>query len=397
MISLRQTFLGATTLLAVASARADVVSDWNALAANLPIAAPPVMARVMATMHGAMFDAVNSIERRYETYRFSVMTSSGASKDAAAAAAAHAVLVALVPAQKGAFDAALGATLARIPDGSSKTEGVGVGSAIAERMLAWRAADGFDAKRGDNPGTAPGVWRRTPPGMAPGAFPQFGGVTPFVLKTADQFPSPTRVALGSAEYARDLDEVRILGGRHSKQRSGEQTAVAVYWAPNEVPMWNAAARAASQARKLPMEENARLYALMHSAGADAIIVGFKIKYAANDWRPVTAIRHGGNEAWESLLITPAHPEYPSGHCIYSGAAAQVLRDFFGSDALKLDYVSPAGLGMVRSFSSFTQMAKEVEDARVWAGIHLRSTSEQSTELGRRIGAYAVASHMRPLN
>jgi hypothetical protein len=402
-----RTFAAATAVLVCLSsgmqaARADVVMDWNATAVALPIAAPPVMARVMAAMHGAMHDAVNAIEPRYETYRFRIEAPAGASKDAAAASAAHGVLTALVPGQKAVFDAALAASLAQITEERAKKDGIAVGKSAAEQMLAWRAKDNFDAKAQDKPGTAPGVWQRTPPGMAPGALPQLGGMTPFVLKGVDQFAAKGRPALGSSEFARDLSEIKSLGGRHDTKRTAEQTAVAIFWSGNEVPQLNAAARAASQARNLSLHENARLFALMHMAGADAIVVAFKIKYTGNDWRPITAIRAGygsvaADPAWEPLLITPPHPEYPSGHCIVTGATMQVLRELFGSDQVKLDYVYPAGLGIMRSYTSFSQIEKEMEDARVWGGIHFRSTDEHSTELGRKVGAHAIASSMRPLS
>ena len=384
-------------------ARADVVTDWNAIAASLPIAAPPVQARVMAAMHGAVHDAVNSIDPRYEPYRFPVQAPAGASKEAAAAAAAHAVLAGMVPPQRQAFDAELAASLGKIPDGQAKTDGIAVGKAVAGKMLAWRAADGFNAKASDNPGTAPGVWQRTPPAMAPGVLPQLGAVTPFVLKSADQFPAKGRPALTSAEFARDVNEVKSLGGRNGTARTADQTAAAIFWSGNEVPMLNAAARAASQAKNLSLHDNARLFALLHMAGTDATIAAFKIKYTSNNWRPITAIRNAasaGNRAvtadssWEPLLVTPPHPEFPSGHCIVTGAATQVLRDFFGSDQVKFSYTAPHGLGTIRSYSSFSQIEKEMEDARVWAGIHFRSTDEDSTELGRKIGAHAVASYMR---
>jgi hypothetical protein len=176
--------------------------------------------------------------------------------------------------------------------------------------------------------------------------------------------------------------------------------VALFWAGNEIPQLNAVARSASQARKLSMHENARLFALMHMAAADAMIVSFRIKYLDNAWRPITAIRAGygsvaADPEWESLLITPPHPDYPSAHCIATGAVAQVLRDLFGSDEVKFSYVFPPGLGMIRSYASLAQIEKEMEDARAFAGIHFRSTNEHSTELGRRVGAYAVANHLRP--
>jgi hypothetical protein len=385
---------------AIGSARADAVMDWNATAAALPIAVPPVHARVMAAMHGAVHDAINAIELQHETYRFPVDAAAGASKDAAVATAAHAVLASLVPSQKAALDTALAQSLAKIGDEGTKSDGIVVGKAVAERMLAWRAMDNFDAKADDKPGTGVGVWRRTPPGLAPGALPQLGGVTTFTLKSVDQFAARGRPALTSAEFARDLDEIKRLGGRHSTDRTADQTAVALFWSGNEIPQLNAVARAVSQARKLSMHENARLFALVHMAAADALIVSFRIKYQENAWRPITVIRAGyGGVApdpnWESLLITPPHPDYPSAHCIAAGAVAQVLRDLFGSDEVKFGYVFPPGLGMVRSYTSLTQIEKEMEDSRVFAGIHFRSTDEHSTELGRRVGAHAVANHLRP--
>ena len=384
----------------IGSAQADAVMHWNATAAALPIAVPPVHARVMATMHGAVHDAINAIEPRHEMYRFQVEAPAGASKDAAVASAAHAVLTALMPSQKTALDVALAESLANISDERSKADGIVVGRTAAERMLAWRAKDNFDAKAENKPGNGVGVWQPTPPGFALGALRQLGGVTPFMLKSIDQFTAKARPALTSREFARDLDEIKRLGGRHSTERTADQTAVALFWSGNEIPQLNAIARAASQAGKLSMHENARLFALTHTAAADALIVSFRIKYLENAWRPITAIRAGyGGVApdanWDSLLITPPHPDYPSAHCIATGAVAQVLRDLLGSDAVKFSYVFPPGLGMMRSYTSLAQIEKEMEDARVFAGIHFRSTNEHSTELGRKVGAFAVASHLRP--
>jgi hypothetical protein len=404
---LKRTFTtAATALLCLSSgidtARADVVMDWNATAAALPIPAPPILARVLAAMHGAVHDAINAIEPRYETYRFRLDAPSGASKDAAAASAAHGVLSALVPGQKAAFDSALAASLAKLPDDRSKADGVAVGKAAAENMIIWRAQDRFNAKAEDRPGTAAGIWQRTAPGMLPGAMPHLGNVTPFVLKSVDQFAAKGKPALTSQEFARDLDEIKRLGGRHSTDRTAEQTAIALFWSGNEIPQLNAAARAASESKKLSMHDNARLFALMHMAGADTTIVAFRIKYRDNAWRPITAMRMGygpiaADPTWESLLVTPPHPDYPSGHCIVTGAAAQVMREFFGTDEVKFSYVYPAGLGMMRSYTTLSQVEKEMEDARAFGGIHFRTTNEHSTELGQRVGAYTIANYLRPLS
>jgi hypothetical protein len=393
-------------LVGVTAARADVVQDWNATAiAQMPTATPPVMSRVLAAMHGAMHDAVNSIEQRYEPYRFAVQAPASASKEAAAARAAHDVLAKLLPAQTSAFDAALTSSLEAIPEGTAKSDGISVGAAVAEKMIAWRVADGFDKKVSDSPGTAPGAWQRTPPNMVPGVLPQFGGVTPFGLKSATQFEAKGRPALTSAEFVRDYSEIKALGSRDSKVRTADQTAAAIFWSGNEVPVWNEAIRATSAGRKLSLHDNARLFALAHMAATDASIAAFKIKYTRNDWRPITAIRNArglsnakvvADPNWEPLLVTPFHPEYPSGHCIVSGAYAQVLREFFGTDETRFSYVFPPVLGVMRTYTSYTQITKEVEDARVWGGIHFRSTDEASTELGRKIGAHVIASHMRAL-
>jgi hypothetical protein len=395
--------VGGAAFLPPSSAKADAVTDWNAIAVSLPSAAPPVMARVMATMHGAMYDAVDSIDPRFKPYRFPVPAPVGSSKEAAAAAAAHAVLSNMVPGQRQAFDADLAASLSAIPDGQAKDDGIAVGKAVAEKMLAWRATDGFSAKASDNPGTGAGAWQRTPPALAPGILPQLGAVTPFVLESAEQFPARSRPALESAEFGRDLNEVKSVGARNSTTRTADQTAAAIFWSANEVPILNAAARAAAQMRNLSLDEHARLFALLYMAEADATVVAFKVKYTQNTWRPITAIRNAASAvnpaviadpSWEPLLVTPPHPEYPSAHCIVTGAAAEVLRKFFGSDLVKFTYTSPPP-GGTRSFSSFSQVEKEVEDARVWSGIHFRWTDEESTALGHRIGAYAVVSQLQP--
>ena len=385
---------------AVAPAHADAVTDWNATAAALPIVAPPVMARIMATMHGAVYDAINAIEPQFETYRFRVEVSAGASEEAAAAVAAHTVLVALVPSQKGALDAALTQSLAKVGDERSKADGIAAGKTVAESFLAWRAKDNFDAKAEDKPGTGAGAWQRTFPGFEPGVLPQFGGVTPFLIKSTDEYVAKRRPELTSTQFTSELDEIKRFGGRRSIERTAEQTAMAVFWTGNEILQLNAVARAVAQAKRLSMLENARLFALVHMAAADALIVSFRIKYQENAWRPITAIRASNGTAvsdpnWESLLITPPHPEFPSAHCMTTGAVAQVLRDVMGGDEVKVSYIYPPGLGMMRNYTSLTQLEKEVEDARVFAGIHFRSTDQISTELGRRVGTDAVARNLRP--
>jgi hypothetical protein len=375
----------------ISTARADAVTDWNATAAALPTDGALELSRVMATMHGAIHDALNSIEPVYQAYRFRVEAPPGASKDAAAAAAAHLVLTALVPAHAGVFDSALAASLSKVPEGQRKTDGIAVGRTAARAMLDWRAK----ANAHDGPAAS----QRVSLLGAPGALRGAGGMTPFLARPAAN--TDPESSLASTLPPRDFDEVRKLGGRYSTSRTAEQTAVALFWAGNELLLLNAAARAASEANNLSMHENARLFALLHMVSADAAIAAPDLSFNADEAHPIEAIRAGygaiaADPDWVPLLITAPNHGDPLRHCIVTGAAVQLLREHFGFDQIRFEFISPGALGMTRSYESFWQIATEMEDARVWAGIHFRSIVERSTEIGRRMGAHAIASYMRPL-
>jgi hypothetical protein len=206
-------------------------------------------------------------------------------------------------------------------------------------------------------------------------------------------------ALESAQFAADIDEVRRLGGRNSTERTADQTAAAIFWEINTPVPWNAAARAAAAAKGTSLIENARIFALMNIAGADALIASWAIKQQYGFWRPVTAIRAAAanpNPHWEPLLKTPAHPEYVSAHCAYAGAAARVLRRLFGDDGVKIGVTSRRSREITRSYSGFPQIVKEVEDARIWGGIHFRTSDEHGTALGHQIADLAVQRYMLPV-
>jgi hypothetical protein len=382
----------------IRTARADVVMDWNATAAASPTHGAPELSRVMATMHGAIHDALNSIEPVYQAYRFRVEASPGASKDAAAAAAAHFVLTALVPAHRSVFDLALAASLSKVPEGRLKTDGIAVGRTAARAMLDWRAKAHSRAKLHGQAHNAPAAAQRVPLLRAHGVLPDVGDIALFLgTPAADSRAESTASTLP----LRDFDEVRNLGGRYSTSRTAEQTAVALFWAGNEVLLLNAAARAASQAKKLSIHENARLFALLHMVSADAAVAPLDMSFNEDEAHPVEVIRAGygtiaADAGWEPLLVTAPNHGNPLRHCIITGAAVQLLREHFGFDQISFDFISPGALGMKRSYESFWQIAIEMEDARVWAGIHFRSIVERSTEIGRRMGAHAVASYMRPL-
>lgn len=401
------------TVLAIAlatsssAAWADVITDWNqtALKATEVVGmGPPVQARVMAIVHAAIYDAVNALDRRHAAYAVTVTVSSGASVDSAAATAAHGALVRLFPLQQAMIDAALTVSLGQIPESQAKTDGMQMGREVAEKLFALRQSDGWDGKASYAFGSGPGVYQATPPMNAPPVLPHWRTVKPFLLKSAAQFafagpPNPT-----SGAFAKDFNEVKMLGAKASSQRTNEQTAIAIHWAGSEIPPMNAVARAASTARSLNVADNARLFAYLNMAMADALIAVFEAKYTFNTWRPVTAIRNAaiaGNagiqtdEAWEPMMVTPPHPEYPSAHCIAVGAAEVVLQQFFGAK-VSASYVYPP-LGVLRRWESLAQISKEVEDARVWAGIHFRTAVEHATQVGRKIGEYALKEHMQPVS
>ncbi|HET9576614.1 MAG TPA: vanadium-dependent haloperoxidase [Usitatibacter sp.] len=378
-------------LAAALAARADAVADWNATAIAVT-ATPPnsiLQSRVLAIVQGAMFDAAIAVERRYPPMGADVIAGPEASQQAAIAAAAHGILSRLAPGQQVALDAALAATLAKVPPGAPRTNGINAGTEVAEKWIALRARDGADAKGTYTPAAGAGKWQPTPPANLPAILPGWGAVKPFVLKSAHQFDLKGPPAPASEAFARDLAEVRDLGARESSTRTADQTAAAIFWTIQTPVVWNAAARAASAARSLGSLESARVLALVNFACADSQIAGFEMKYRVSHWRPVTAIRQGGDAGWEPLLATPPHPEYPSAHMLCSGAAEAVLKGYFGADRVNVSVMYPPGAGITRSYGSFSQIAQEVEGARVWGGIHYRSADVDGRDLGRRIGEYVL--------
>jgi hypothetical protein len=392
---------------ASSAARADVVPDWNLTTAQALQTAKAgtglAHSRVHAMVHGAMFDAVNAIDRRYQSYALDLVAAPGASQEAAAAAAAHAVLAGLYPLQQATFDAALVASLAKVQDGPAKAGGVALGKTAAQKMLALRRNDRMSEKVSHAPKNGPGAWQlaaNTDP-----VGPQWGSVAPFAIRRVEDFRFPGPPPLTSARYAEDFNEVKAVGARHSTRRTAEQTAIAMMWEPTSPLTYNAALREMPELKLKSILDQARLFALMNMAGSDALIVGWRAKYAIQHWRPETAIRNAGNDgndataadpAWEGLRSSqPAHPEYPSGHAIFTGAVEAVLRDFFGTDQVSVTVSNPE-VGIVRRFDSLSQMAKSVEDARVWSGIHFRSTDIDSSVVGRQVADYALKNFMRPI-
>jgi hypothetical protein len=418
-------------LAVVAPAAANEVVQWNettmeAIATNGQ--SPIQSTRTLAMVHAAIHDALNAISRRYDAYYFEGPGDSSASPEAAVAAAAHTVLVGVAgsfgtPAQRvataGLVDQAYAASLARVSDGSARNKGVAVGRAAGAAMLVLRREDGATKDAPYTPGVGPGRWRphpnpvpANPPianpdaarGYAPSAVPGWGNVTPFTLLSASQFWLGGPPPLTSPTYARDFDEVKRLGGKASTARTADQTEIARFWF--EGPgVWNTIARTVAASRKLDAPDSARLLALMNMAMADSYIAGFKIRYVYDLWRPVTAIREGDNDgndatagdaAWDSHQNTPAVSEYPSTQSTFSAAAATVLATLLGGDQASFTVTSGKPFeGLTRSFTSFSQAARESADSRIYAGIHFRSASEDGLGLGRKVGQRAVTMYLQP--
>ena len=412
-------------------AAANAVLEWNettikAIEANGQ--SNVVATRTLAMAQAAVHDALNAISRRYDAYYFEGPPDPAASSDAAVAAAAHTVLVGIVnsfgsPAQKAAtlslLDQAYAASLARVTDDPARNRGVAIGRAAGAAILALRKDDNATRDAPYTPGMGPGKWRphpnpvpANPPsanpdiarGYLPSAVPGWGNVTPFTLLSASQFWLPGPPPLTSDTYARDYNEVKSIGGKASTVRTDEQTQIARFWF--EGPgAWNSIARVVAASRGLDATDSARVLALMNLAMADAYIAGFKIRYVYDLWRPVTAIREGdndGNDAtagdptWDSHQNTPAVSDYPSTQSTFSSAAAVVLAAVLGGDQANFTFTSGKPFeGISRSFTSFSQAARESADSRVYAGIHFRSACEDGLVLGRRIGQRTVTLYLQP--
>ena len=392
---------------------ADVVTDWNTIATTVgPLALPAILpqSRVYAMTQAAVHNALNAIDRRYQPYAFTPIAASNASPEAAVATAAHDVLRAQFPSQQAAIDAAYQASLASFPDnGNAKALGIAVGQAAAAAILAIRSNDGSASANvpyTQPPG--PGIWEPTPPGYLPPAFPGWGNVTPFGLNHGEQFrPDPPEYFdLTSEAYSRDYQEVKDIGSINSTTRTPEQSDIARFWYEGSPLGWNRIARAVAAQRAFGLWENARLFALLNLAMADGYIAGWNVKYFYNFWRPVTAIRKGdtdGNPStvadpgWSSFLITPAIPDYPSGHSILGGAASEVLSRFLGTDFVSFTTTSgPPFPGFTRSFTSFSQAALENANSRLFAGIHFRTANMDGVRLGEKIGKFIFQHSLRPV-
>ena len=399
-LTMRSIAVALLAVTVVGRASVDEVVRWNKVATDATVAAkinPLAESRIFAILHVAIHDAVNAVEPRYEPYQPRTSPApAGASAQAAIAGAAHATLVALLPDSKATFDAALEETLRSITDESSRAAGLEVGRTAAAAILTARQNDGENRTVEYTPGTKPGDYCPTPPDFKPAALVHWGSVTPFVLKSADQFRCPDPPAVNSPRAFADLEEVRAIGGTKSAMRTAEQSEIARYWYESSPQGWNRIAREVLAARQFDVWENARLFALLNLAMADGYIAGFDTKYHCNYWRPATAIRAGGDSEWLSYLPTPPVPDYPSNHTVEGAAAAAVMARFFNTDFISFSMTSGAPYpGITRKFWSFSEAARENGASRILCGIHFSTAVNAGYVQGERIGEWAFENALRP--
>jgi membrane-associated phospholipid phosphatase len=398
----------------VFTAEADIVTDWNTAILNSIRAGrtpPPMASRNMAILHASIYDAVNGVSQDGKHYLVKPLKKKDAeetSLEAAATTAAHTVMNALYPAYATAHATLHSNLLAGIPDGLEKNNGIAWGEQVATAMLASRANDGSTNVVAPPVSTGPGDWVPTPPAMAPYLLPQWGFVKPFTMKSSSQFrpsPPPPLTSLG---YFSDYYVVRELGSLTSAARTPDPTEIAFFWANGpgtETPPghWNDIAQDIAAAQDNTLVENARLFALLNLAMADAAICAWDAKYTYNWWRPITAIRAGdtdgndgtvGDPGWTPLLATPPFPEHTSGHSTFSGAGAMVLALFYGTDNIPFTTGSDGLPGVTRSYASFSAAANESGLSRIYGGIHFMSAHIGGLSAGEAIGEQAFARFLR---
>jgi hypothetical protein len=387
---------------------ANVITDWDekALVVVTPMASlggtSPYMAqRMMGMVHAAMFDAVNSIERRYRPYLVQLPADPTTSKEAAAAAAAAAVLATIDAKTAGEMHVALATYLASIPDGAAKSDGVKLGEAVAAKVLEARANDGSDAPDAYRPRTTPGVYVPTAITLSS----MWPNMKPFAIASPSKFRPNPPIALESQEWATDYNELKDYGGQSSAKRTPQQTETARFWLVGPPVAYHPFVRRLVIAKQMSVVDSARFMALVAIGLNDAIIAVLDAKYHYNFWRPITAIRNGdidNNPAtereatWQPIADTPMHPEYPCAHCTQSGSVAGVVKAVFGTlDIPEIAMTSPTAPGITHRWANLTAFTEEVANARIWAGFHYRFSTRVGTEMGYQIGEYMVNTVMQP--
>jgi hypothetical protein len=402
-----------------ASPTADVVLEWNQiLQSTAPLPAGVLTPRFYAMMHVAMFDAINAVERDYEPYRVRLPHWTAGSPEAAAAQAAHDVLVAINSSASAAYDEALARQLGTSPSGYVRA-GARIGARVASEILSWRQNDGWvvAAPPPYSEPLLPGRWQPTPPNNAAAAFTHLQYAAPMALLTATQYvPSPPP-SLTSERYAADFNEVKAIGSADSATRTAEQTSTARLWAgvaatgsgtaSNFMAIWNTITGDVARQRQLSLVQTARLFALVNVSIHDALQTTQASKFVYALWRPVTAIRAADTDlnpatdadaGWRSLLTTPPYPSYAANNPAIGASAARALQLVFRTNDIPVTatWRQSGGLPDVsHQFDGFAQVADEHAMSRLYGGIHYRFDNEAGQQVGRKVAEFVFAHFMRP--
>ncbi|HET6714098.1 MAG TPA: vanadium-dependent haloperoxidase, partial [Actinomycetota bacterium] len=353
----------------------------------------------------AVYNAVVGITRRFELYRWSQLGPTSASPQAAAAVAAHDVLLEYFPGSATRLTDALTASLGAIPDGAAKDAGIAYGEQAAARIIQLRADDGrFGDVTFDEP-EGPGVWRPTPPTFTPFFDPWLSELEPFIMKSPSQFRPEPPPGLKSDVYTREYREVKRLGSLTSKDRTDEQTQTALFFSDTGIGPLQAGLRDTVTRLGLDISESARVFAAVDLSIADAVIGAWNAKLHYHWWRPMTAIQMSNTDGnpntkrdanWQPFLVNPPYPDYPSGLCNVMGAATRALAGVLGLGRGVIDLkLTSAAAGETRHYTSKTQLMREAIDARVWSGLHFRTADRVAAEMGTLVARRATNNYFQP--
>ncbi len=409
---------------------ADVILDWNRVVNDtmkFEAGSPTAASRSMAMVHTAMFDAVNAVEQRYHSFAYEAAAASKtASLEAAAAQAARDVLSSLYPNRTSVFDNALAQTLSAVSNVNDRDAGRAIGAQSAAAMLALRNNDGSGDMTRHDPVLERGRWRPTPPDFAGAMTPKWGAVTPFTLEANDQFQPVAPPSLTSAEYTAAFNEVKSLGEKHSTTRTDEQTEIGLFWAYDVATLgpppvlYNQIAAVIARDHGNTLMQNARMFALLNLAQADAGIAAWGAKYVYDVWRPISGVQLADTDGnpdteadldWEPLGapgngvrpdFTPPFPAYVSGHAAFGAAVLSTIGAFYGTDDITFTIGSDEFDGILRpevfrSYNSLGEAIVENAISRIYLGIHWRFDAEQGVELGMNIADWVMGSALTPVS
>jgi hypothetical protein len=406
------------TLFGAAVAKADVVLDWNVIAVNTAVTNgqnPFAQARYAAIVQLAVFESVNAITGEYHPYLGTIVAPPGASPEAAAIQAAYRVLRTyfLASASASTLDAERAKSLASIPDGQAKTDGIATGEAAALAMIALRANDGSSPAQFKIPGPpVPGEWQATSScpivnGIAVGIAFQWQNITPFGIHRASDFLLDPPPALASRAYAKAYNEVMTVGDIDSTERPQDRANVALFYAASSpTQVFNQAAQQVAQERWHSLSENAQALALVNMAMNDSLVAAFLNKYLYNFWRPETAIHAGDTDgnpktdpdpSFAPFVTTPCFPSYPSNHGSAANGAAEILRRIYGEGGHFMTLSNPTVPGVVLQYTTFKQITDDISDARVYGGIHFRTDQAAGERLGKAIGKAVYQHNLRRMH